>query len=342
MRGLQYIGLIIGFLIGLYSFWKRKHRKFSRLQMLIGWGIAFGLVLLSLSPQTGDIIAVPLNMDRWNAVLFITSLILFVLFFYLISQNNATNYQLSRLIESLAVKEIDQEFPKGIDCDVLAIIPAYNEGDNIGGVLKKMPQTVEGLKLRCLVVVDGATDNTAEVARQHGAITITTPINRGGGAALRAGYKVALVKSNADIVVTLDADGQHLPEEIGVVIRPILNDSADLVNGSRVLGSHEAESQIRVAGVMLFNRLISFLMNSHITDSSNAFRAIRIETLRQITLNQDQFHTSELLIDAIKKGARVQEVPITILRRQSGETKKPKSLKYGWGYTKAIISTWLR
>ena len=83
-------------------------------------------------------------------------------------------------------------------------------------------------------------------------------------------------------------------------------------------------------------------MAQRITDSSNAYRAIRTSTLSKLSLSQDQFHTSELLIDAIKKGARVKEIGITIRRRQNGTTKKPKSLKYGWNFMKVIVGTWLR
>ena len=170
---------------------------------------------------------------------------------------------------------------------------------------------------------------------------IVNPINRGGGSALRAGYQIA-IENRVPIVVTLDADGQHDPSEIGKLVEPILNDEADFVNGSRILGSYEKESVIRSTGVVFFNWLITILMGERITDSSNSFRAIRTQIFSQLTLSQDQFHTSELLIDAIKKGARVKEVGITIRKRQSGTTKKPRSLKYGWGFMKAILGTWLR
>ena len=170
---------------------------------------------------------------------------------------------------------------------------------------------------------------------------MVNPINRGGGAALRAGYEIAM-NYGAQIVVTLDADGQHVPAEIPLLVEPILKGEADFVNGSRVLGTFEKESAIRSLGVVVFNRLVSALMAQPITDCSNAFRAIRVEVIKKLSLEQDQFHTSEFLIDAIKKGARVVEVGITIRKRQSGTTKKPMSLVYGWGFFKAILNSWLR
>ena len=341
MREIQVAGIIVSLLLGTYVFWKRKRRRYTRGQALIGAVIAGGLFLISAWPALGDLIAGPLNMERWNAVLSTAVLVLTLLFFYVLNMANSNSRTVSRLIKAIAASEFSHEHPDGFFGEIVAIIPAYNEGDNIAGVLGRMPEEVCGLEVRTLVAVDGATDNTEEVARRLGAAVIVNPINRGGGAALRAGYEVAL-HSRARIVVTLDADGQHMPEEMACLVGPIVKGDADFVNGSRVLGSHEAESQVRVAGVYVFNWLISALMFQRITDASNAYRAIRTDVLRDLTLYQDQFHTSELLIEAMKKGARVVEVPITIKKRASGVSKKPMSFRYGWGFTKAIVGTWLR
>jgi len=341
MRELQYVGILIGLLIIGYAFWKRKQGRYSRQQFFIASIFSCGLLIIATFPSAGDLIATPLQMDRWNAVLFVTNIALLLLLLFVMNQSNANSRTISRLIKALATQNFLEDKFQDSSSELIVVIPAYNEEDNIGDVLRRMPKHVHGLKITTLVAVDGATDRTADVARMMDAAVVVNPINRGGGAALRAGYEIALQK-NAEIVVTLDADGQHLPEEISVIVEPIITGQADFVNGSRVLGSHEAESQIRSVGIGVFNRLITILMGQRITDASNAFRAIRVDTLRELTLYQDQFHTSEILIEALKKGARVVEVPITILKRQSGETKKPPSLRYGWGFMKAIVGTWLR
>jgi glycosyltransferase involved in cell wall biosynthesis len=263
------------------------------------------------------------------------------LFFYVLNLNNSNTRAISRLVNALARHKFRDEYRDCENGEIAVVIPAYNEAENIGPVLQRIPKEVLGKKVQTYVVVDGGKDGTDKVVRDLGFPVLVHPINRGGGAALRAGYEIAL-ESGAEIIVTLDADGQHVPAEIPNLIKPILDDEADFVNGSRVLGSFEKESEIRALGVVFFNWLISILMGTRVTDASNAFRAIRADTLRRLTLYQDQFHTSELLIEALKKGARVKEVPITILKRQSGVTKKPPSLRYSWGFTKAILSTWLR
>lgn len=341
MRELQFFGIFISFIIVLYGIWKFNRGAYNRTLFLITILIASGLFIISLFPSAGDLIANPLRMERWNGVLFGAILILLVLFFYVLNLTNSNKRTISNLIQSLAYIRFKEEYPEIIKSDIIVIIPAYNEAENIPTVLKEIPNQLLGMTISTIVVVDGAIDNTEPVVREMGVPVVINPINRGGGAALRVGYQIA-IKSGARIVVTLDADGQHVPSQIDRLIIPILNNEADFVNGSRVLGTYEKESVIRSFGVVIFNWLISFLLFQKITDSSNAFRAIKIEVLRNISLYQDQFHTSELLIDAIKKGARVKEVPITIRKRQSGTTKKPRSLKYGWGFIKTIFSTWFR
>jgi hypothetical protein len=115
-----------------------------------------------------------------------------------------------------------------------------------------------------------------------------------------------------------------------------------MVQGSRVLGSFEVESSVRSWGVRLFARLLTTLGRTRITDPSTGYRAMTAETLRRLDLRQDQFYVSEVILDAARKGLSVVEVPITLRRRASGTTKKPTTFRYAWGFSKAIVRTWLR
>ena len=126
----------------------------------------------------------------------------------------------------------------------------------MAAVIKQIPAMIEGHHVVPVVVSDGSTDGTAAVAREAGAYVAELPIRRGGGLALRVGYDVAL-RLGAELVVTLDSDGQHLPEEIPIMIAPILAEEADYVNGSRLLGSFERESLVRHLGVHVFSRIIT-------------------------------------------------------------------------------------
>jgi glycosyltransferase involved in cell wall biosynthesis len=209
-------------------------------------------------------------------------------------------------------------------------------------VIEAMPKEIAGYHVVPIVIDDRSEDGTSDAARVAGAFTATLPIRRGGGMALRVGYEIAL-QLGADIVVSLDADGQHLPEEIPVLIAPIIEDRADHVNGSRMLGDFErGGSMIRHAGVHFFSWIVTILTGQRITDISSGYRATRAETLRKLILVQDQFWSSEITIEALRQRARIVEVPVTFLTRRGGESKKPKSLRYAWNFSKAIGKTWLR
>ena len=126
------------------------------------------------------------------------------------------------------------------------------------------------------------------------------------------------------------------------LVRPLLNGEADLTNGSRRLGSFERDSFIRRVGVYVFSSVVSILNRRRITDLSSGYRAIRSDCLQRLNLQQQQFHASEFMIEALSKRLRIKEVPITFSRRSGGQSKKPGTFRYGWGFTKAILQTWLR
>jgi glycosyltransferase involved in cell wall biosynthesis len=208
-------------------------------------------------------------------------------------------------------------------------------------VLDQMPAAVCGVSTEVLVVDDGSRDGTGDVAASHDAAVARHVTNRGGGAALRTGYRL-MVESGAEIVVTLDADGQHLPSEMERLVKPVLGGEVDMAHGSRVLGHADRNHFARELGIVFFNRLVSFITRTHVTDCSNGYRAVRTTVLPQLVLRQEQFHTSEFMIEAIKRGIPAKEIPITVEQRLHGHSKKPAVFRYGVGFANAIVRTWLR
>jgi len=346
MFGLRLFGVLVGIAsLGLVWVARFRWQRLRNLEFLLGTAVAASLVALGLFPDAADAILAFFSFEKGGGQRILGLLVFFVLAQYLLTflalgRSRRLEAELDRLVRQLAKQDYRKKHGPH-DASLYVVIPAYNEADNIEAVLARIPQEVLGLRVRPLVVVDGATDATQQVVERMNHAAVGYTVNRGGGAALKAGYEIAL-EDDADIVVTLDADGQHSPEEISRLVAPILDGTADLVNGSRVLGTYEKDSQVRAAGVVVFNWLISLLTLTHITDCSNAFRAIRVSELGKLQLRQSQFHSSEMLIEALKRGLRVIEVPITISRRASGESKKGMSLTYGWGFARAIVTTWLR
>ncbi len=269
--------------------------------------------------------------------------VLFALVIRMQSEADTSERSIRLLVESLGQADFDwsaaERFPKGRR--IVVISPAYDEAENVAAVIEAMPKEIDGHHVLPVVIDDHSDDGTAEVARSAGALAASLPIRRGGGLALRVGYDIAL-RLGADIVVTIDADGQHQPEELPTLVRPIIDGTADHVNGSRMLGDFERESLIRHMGVHFFSRIVTVLTGQRVTDISSGYRATRADTLRKLILEQDQFWTSEVTIEALRQHARVVEVPVTFLTRRGGVSKKPKSFRYGWNFSKAIVKTWLR
>ena len=346
MELLRITGVIFG-LLCLCGIWvvRFRLRRLRNFDWLVGTVLAFSLIILGFFPDILNSFLAIFSFEKGGGgrligLLIFSNLFAYLLIYAALTRSNKTEAMLDQLVRELAKKDFKENHDPS-DAPIHVVIPAYNEADNIGSVLSRIPDEVFGLKTKTLVVVDGATDQTAQVVKALNQAAVSYTINRGGGSALKAGYELAF-EAGADIIVTLDADGQHLPEEIPTIVQPILNDEADLVNGSRVLGYYEKDSQVRAAGVVFFNWLVSLLTLTRITDCSNAFRAIRTSELAKLDLRQSQFHTSELLIDAVKKRVRVKEVPISIKKRLHGESKKPPTIYYSWGFMKAILFTWLR
>lgn len=124
--------------------------------------------------------------------------------------------------------------------DIAVLIPAFNEAGNIAAVLQKVPSTIRGLPVRPIVISDGSTDRTDSVAKDCGAWVVRHSTNYGQGMALQTGYRCATALG-ATYAVTLDADGQYSPAEIERLLTPLLENRADIVSGSRMLGYYEQE-----------------------------------------------------------------------------------------------------
>jgi len=268
--------------------------------------------------------------------------ILYLFAFTLSGRQERSRRDLTRLIENLALEQFEQYgHPEAFAGGIAIVIPAYNEAGNIHHVLTALPERVLDLPLHAIVIDDGSADRTTEAARESGAAAVRLPMNRGQGAALRTGYRLALV-TGAEIVVTMDADGQHQPSELSRLVSPIVAGDADVVNGSRVLGEADPNHAARELGIKLFAQLLSLLTWSKVTDPACGYRAIRTQSLRGLEFRQDQFHNSEFIVEASKKKLRTIEVPVTITQRISGVSKKPAHFRYGMGFANALVRAWLR
>jgi hypothetical protein len=282
-------------------------------------------------------------LGRLVTVLVVSVALAYLLLFYALSRADRANQRVSRLVRALSAAQVEAASLGAGWGGVLVCIPAFNEADSLAGVLAEIPTEVAGLGTHVLVIDDGSRDGTAAVALKLGARVVSHPVNSGQGAALQTGYLVA-ERLGVDVVVTLDADGQHDPAQMARLVEPIVRDEADFVVGSRRIdvGTSESESRARDAGITVFTRLINLIGGTQVSDIANGYRAIRASRLAEIAFTEDQFHNPELLLRAARAGLRVVDVPVTIRRRTAGTSKKGTDLRYGLGFLRVMLKTWLR
>ena len=344
LTAIRIVGLAIAGAVAAFASSRRSALR--NIDVIILLLIALGLATVS-GTELLDTILGAFSFQRSNGtrivgVAVFAILILFLLVIRALSQGSRMTRELSGVLEGLAWEQFRIDgHPQRFRDRIGILIPAYNEADSIGWVLDRIPETVCGVETVILVVDDGSRDGTPEIATQHGATVARHLINRGGGAGLRTGYRL-LADSGARIVVTLDADGQHLPSEMERLVEPILAGEVAVAHGSRVLGEAEPNHHTRELGIVFFNRLVSLMTRTKVSDCSNGYRAVRADVLPQLVLRQEQFHTSEFLIEAIKRGIPAKEVPVTVSRRLHGHSKKPAVVRYGLGFANAIVRAWLR
>jgi glycosyltransferase involved in cell wall biosynthesis len=200
------------------------------------------------------------------------------------------------------------------------IIPVYNEELTIGNIIDRTKNALQqiGLKYEIIVVDDHSHDKSLDVARKHGARLFTLKEHLGKGYVLRAGF----AKAKGDIIVTIDSDGSHRPEELQEVLTPVLEDRADLVIGSRYLNHKPvATRKLNAFGVKIFNYLIALFTGVAVTDSQSGYRSMRREVLKKQKLYAREYEIeSEMLIKTVKAGFRVAEVPISFEQRTYGRS----------------------
>jgi glycosyltransferase involved in cell wall biosynthesis len=224
---------------------------------------------------------------------------------------------------------------------VSIIIPVFNEKETIGDIINRTNETLENLDItyEVIVVDDGSWDGSAEIAQKENA-NVSRENHRGKGFALRSGFQ----KAKGEIVVTLDSDGSHKPEEIPLVLCHLIEDKADFVVGSRFSNSEDSKTKIpkiNRIGNRLFNNLTSCLTGVSISDSQSGFRAIRASLVRRMKLRSYGYEVeSEMLIKALRMGARVAETPISFYQRTVGNSKLDP-VKDGSRILFAIIASYL-
>ena len=224
---------------------------------------------------------------------------------------------------------------------VSVVIPVFNEEATVGNVVTRTKKTLEqlGISHEILVVDNGSVDKSADIAQKLKA-HVLKETSQGKGFALRSGFR----KARGEVVITLDADGSHQPEEITLVLKYLTENKADFVIGSRFSNSEANKTKIpkiNRAGNKMFNDLIGYLTGVEISDSQSGFRAIRSSLIKRMNLSSHGYEVeSEMLVKALRMGARVAETPISFVQRTVGSSKLDP-IRDGARILYAIIASYL-
>ncbi|MCS7251520.1 MAG: glycosyltransferase family 2 protein [Anaerolineae bacterium] len=218
-------------------------------------------------------------------------------------------------------------------------IPSYNEAQTIGSVIREIPRAIPGVdRVKILVVDDGSSDGTGDIARAAGAdIVVRHRRNRGLAAALQTGFDVAL-RLGADLIINLDADGQYDPSEIPQLIAPILQGEADIVIGDRQVAQLAHFPRHKRWLSVLGSTIVRWASGLAIPDATSGFRAYSREAALRLFVLTDFSYTIEHLIQAGKRRLAVIHVPI-----RARPTPRPSRLHQGiWSFIKRQGATLIR
>jgi len=214
---------------------------------------------------------------------------------------------------------------------VIVTIPCLNTGRTIGKVLSGAKKYVK----KVIVINDGSTYSTAEQAEALGAVVVTHAVTRGYGGAISSCFEVARAE-NADIVVILDGDGQHDPDDIPAVLAPVLNGQADVVIGSRFLGGKNSVPGYRKFGIKVITFLFNVASRTKVSDTQSGFRAYSKRIFENYTLSEEGMGISiETLEKARGKGAVIKEVPISCAYNTSVFTLK--TISHGLSVALSVV-----
>ena len=342
ISGVRILGLVFGFFVLFGALYMRKNNRLSRGEFILSI-LAFLIVwLITIYPPIVDVLVNIFEVEgRLFSLAILSSFVSFVFIVYLTISLSNMQRSFGELVQAIALGQYSDHVDNMSSAHVSVVIPAYNEEGIIAEVLERIPDHVFEMEIKPIVVVDGGSDRTGHVVESQGSRAVFHAVNRGQGDALRTGFEISC-REGAEIVVTMDADGQHLPEEIEKLIMPIYNGQADYVMGSRFLGHYADSHGVRHIGIVLYSAIISFFSGVKITDCTNGFRAIRASALARLELREERFSAPELILEAVNKGLIIKEVPISIMSRKLGSSKKPSGLIYPLRFGLAILRVWLR
>jgi len=281
-----------------------------------------GVLIVSVQPSILD--SVLNNTGLVNRAQFLFGISLSLVIYLLLLQttkNKGLSTYFFRAIRNTAISNFEDSHKTDDPTQVLIIITAKNEEKTIGSVIDKINSFHFPFTYKILVVNDGSTDQTGKIAKEKNALVINHVYNLGVGAAVKTGLIISKI-FKPEIVVNIDADGQHDPKYIPALISKIKEDNADLVYASRFsLQSKYDTSMTRLIGNKFYTKLVNKIAKTNLTDVTSGYRAVKNNKIDSILFKSESNFAIELVLRAAKNGLKIVEIPIEAIARKQGQSQ---------------------
>jgi len=281
-------------------------------------GVLFTVYLINKVISLIEIWVKRISSSEGNVIIAILSLIFVLLlsFGIIIYILGELGEFLFRKYPSLLLEKKDYKINEEVKKKISIIIPAYNEEKTIKMAINKVRPYCENV----IVVDDGSTDKTRDIAKNEGAIVVSHKLNMGLGTSLRDGIRRA-IKEGSEIIVNFDADLQYKAEDIPSMIYYLVEDEFDLIMGSRLKGTIEKMSILKRVGNKLYTKLLQYITKTGISDGQTGLRAFTASFAKRIKIRGDFTYTQEMILEATANKAKIGEIPIYFAKREHGKSR---------------------
>jgi hypothetical protein len=300
---------------------KRNERIGNQLfwPVIIFWGI---VITVATEPSVIDIIMNSTALGN-NAQFLLILSVGFIVYLLLIQvrKSETTSFDLHKVVRNIAISNFKQNLKNPEKVDVLIVICAKNESKTIGQVIDSIKSENLPFTYKILVVNDGSSDQTAQIAEAKDALVINHVYNLGLGGAIKTGFIISKI-FNPNIVINIDADGQHDPKYIPNIVSKLRNNEADLVYGSRFADETNYDSStVKFVGNKFYTNLLKKITKIPFTDVTSGYRGIKSEKINSIYFVSEGNFAIELAIRAARSGLKIVEISTNAKIRKEGRSQ---------------------